>query len=300
MTPTTTASATPPLGICFVPTIPPERLVEMARTADASGLHELWVWEDCFKQSGIASAAVALAVTSRIRVGIGLLPAPLRNVALTAMELATLERQFPGRLIAGVGHGVQSWMDQVGVRPASPLTLLEEYAVALRRLLGGETVSTAGRYVQLDQVALDWPPSPPPPLMLGGDGPKSVAQAARLGDGNLLSAAPSTEQITDLVRLVRQHTDDPGHAIVATQIAATGPGAQERVDREVPKWGKTPAPGIGVAGDAATIAADVRRLSSLGVTTVVIQPTEDEPDLLGFIRFLGQEVRPLVRSTEPV
>ena len=296
MTDTTTP---PPLGICFVPTIPPERLVEVACAVEESGLDELWVWEDCFKQSGIASAAVALAVTGRIRVGIGLLPVPLRNVALTAMELATLERQFPGRLIAGVGHGVQSWMDQVGARARSPLTLLEEYAVALRGLLAGETLSTEGEYVRLDQVKLDWPPNPPPPLMIGGDGPKSVAQAARLGDGNLLSAARSTEQITDVVSLVRQHTDDPRHAIVATQIAATGPGARERVDREVPKWATTPAPGIGVAGDAAAIAADVRRLTSLGVTTVVIQPTEDEPDLPGFIRFLGQEVRPLLGSAEP-
>ncbi len=283
-----------PLGICFVPTIAPERLVDIAQAADESGLDELWVWEDCFKQSGIASAAVALAVTSRIKVGIGLLPVPLRNVAITAMELATLERQFPGRLIPGVGHGVQSWMAQVGVKPTSPLTLLEEYAGALRRLLAGESVTTRGEYVQLDQVQLDWPPSPAPPLMIGGEGPKSVAQAARLGDGNLLSAAPSTEQITDLVAIVRENTDDPNHAVVATQIGATGDGAAERVGREVPKWGKTPAEGIGVAGDAATFAADVERLAALGVTTVIIQPTEDEPDLLGLIRFLGQEVRPLL------
>ncbi len=286
--------SSPPLGFCFVPTIAPERLTDLARAVEASGLDELWVWEDCFKQSGVASAAVALAVTGRIRVGIGLLPAPLRNVALTAMELATLERQFPGRLIAGVGHGVQSWMAQVGARARSPLTLMEEYSTALRRLLDGETVSVEGEYVQLDQVALDWPPSPPPPLMLGGEGPKSVAQAARLGDGNLLSAAPSSEQITDLVALVRAHTDDPDHAVVATQIVATGADATERVAAEVPKWGKEPAPGIGVGGDAETIAADVRRLVGLGVTTLIFQPTEDEPDLLGLVRFLGEEVKPLV------
>ncbi len=73
------------------------------------------------------------------------MPAPLRNVALTAMEVATLARIFPGRVIAGVGHGVQEWMAQVGGRVASPLTLLEEYAVALRRLLHGERVTVTGR-----------------------------------------------------------------------------------------------------------------------------------------------------------
>jgi hypothetical protein len=45
---------------------------------------------------------------------------------------------------------------------------------------------------------------------------------------------------------------------------------------------------------SAVIAAAVRRLGSFGVTTVVIQATADEPDLDGFIAFLGHEVRPLL------
>jgi alkanesulfonate monooxygenase SsuD/methylene tetrahydromethanopterin reductase-like flavin-dependent oxidoreductase (luciferase family) len=102
----------------------------------------------------------------------------LRNVALAAMELATLERLFPGRLVVGVGHGVQAWMAQAGARVQSPLTLLEEYATALRRLLDGERVSVEGRYVRLDDVALDWAPATAPPLMLGGVGPRSLALAA--------------------------------------------------------------------------------------------------------------------------
>ena len=56
---------------------------------------------------------------------------PLRNVALTAMEIATLARLFPGRLTVGVGHGVLDWMSQVGGRVESPMTLLREYTAAL-------------------------------------------------------------------------------------------------------------------------------------------------------------------------
>ena len=56
------------------------------------------MWEDCFSESGIATATAMLAATSRVTLGIGLLPVPLRNVALTAMELATVSRLFPGRL----------------------------------------------------------------------------------------------------------------------------------------------------------------------------------------------------------
>lgn len=150
MTPTASQRPTvPTLGLAFVPSLPPERLKSLALTAEDNGFDQLWVWEDCFKQSSIASAATALAWTSRLQVGIGLMPVPLRNVALAAMELATLTRMFPGRLVAGIGHGVQAWMEQVGARPASPLTLLREYAVAMRRLLEGETVTCTGQYVRL-------------------------------------------------------------------------------------------------------------------------------------------------------
>jgi alkanesulfonate monooxygenase SsuD/methylene tetrahydromethanopterin reductase-like flavin-dependent oxidoreductase (luciferase family) len=132
------------LGTVFVPQLPPERLRDLARVADDAGLAELWLWEDCFWASGIASAAAVLAWTERLHVGVGLLPVPLRNVALAAMEVATLHRMFPHRVSIGVGHGVQDWMAQVGARVESPMTLLREHLTALRALLRGEQVSTDG------------------------------------------------------------------------------------------------------------------------------------------------------------
>ena len=183
MTPTTT----PALGVVLVPTLPPEALRPLAAAADRH-LDELWLWEDCFKESAIAAAGAALAWTERVRVGIGLAPVPLRNVALLAMELATLHRLFPGRLLPGIGHGVQDWMGQVGARAASPLTLLREYAEALRLLLDGHEVTVSGRYVSLDRVRLDWPPEPGTPLLVGGTGPRTLELAGRVGDGILIGS----------------------------------------------------------------------------------------------------------------
>ena len=112
------------VGAVFLPLFPPVRLRSGAVAADRAGLAQLWLWEDCFWESGVASAAAALAWTERLQVGVGLLPVPLRNVAITAMELATLHRLFPGRPVVGVGHGVLDGMGQVGARVESPLTLL--------------------------------------------------------------------------------------------------------------------------------------------------------------------------------
>src|SRR5882757_7736093 len=160
------------LGAVFRPQLPPERLRSVVRLADASGLEELWLWEDCFREGGISAAAAALAWSERVRIGVGLLPVPLRNVAITAMEAATLYRLFPGRVILGVGHGVQDWMGQVGARAESPVTLLREHLDALRALLRGERLTTDGRYVKLDDVALDWPPATAPAVFSGAVGPR--------------------------------------------------------------------------------------------------------------------------------
>lgn len=281
------------LGFVFTPAMPPERLRPVARAVEAAGLDELWVWEDCFTESGIASAALALGATERITVGIGLLPAPLRNVALTAMELATLERAIPGRLIGGIGHGVQSWMEQVGARVASPVTLLREYATALRGLLAGERVSVDGRYVRLDGVALGWPPEAAPPLMIGGGGPVTLRLAAELGDGVLLANTLTLDEVDAAAAIAR-----PGKPLVLTVITATGDRAAERVDADLRAWrvdADQQRQGYAVAsGDAASIAAHLLDLAARGVTNLAIEATRDEPDVDGLIAFLGREVRPLL------
>lgn len=189
------------IGLIFPPHQPPERLRDTALAAETAGLDDLWVWEDCFAESGIASSAIALESTSTITVGLGLMPTPFRNVALTAMEVATLARIYPGRFVPGIGHGVLDWMGQIGARARSPLTLLDEYATALRALLHGDEVTTKGQYVSLDAVRLQWPPLDVPPLLIGGRGPKTIALAGRLADGIILAAPTPLDEQRTTVRI---------------------------------------------------------------------------------------------------
>jgi len=212
---------TPVVGVVFRPQSPPEELGDVARYADEAGVPELWLWEDCFLESGIATAAASLAWTQRLTVGVGLFPAPLRNPALLAMELATLERLFPGRLTATVGHGVRDWMVQVGNAPRSQMTLLGEYVDAVRALLAGEPVTASGDYVNLDAVQLEWLSTTRPLLLVGARGPKTVALAAERSDGVLLDSV--ADEAT--VRLARDRVDEcrsaagiPGRGVVAVYV----------------------------------------------------------------------------------
>ncbi|MGH3727689.1 MAG: LLM class flavin-dependent oxidoreductase [Micromonosporaceae bacterium] len=286
------------LGAVSLPQLPPEQLRDLARLADDVGLEELWLWEDCFWTSGVASAAAVLASTARVRVGVGLLPVPLRNVAVTAMELATLYRLFGDRVDVGVGHGVQDWMAQVGARVDSPLTLLAEHLTALRALLRGEQVTVAGRYVQLDAVALDWPPVTAPTVYAGATGPRSLRLAGEVADGTILTASTSPDGVREARRLLDQGREAAArterHPVVVYLLAATGPGAVERVAAEQRSHPGGPVPDTGVAGDADTVAEAVRRWAEAGADTVVLQPTVDDPDPAGFVRFVAEQVRPLV------
>ncbi|MGW4986731.1 LLM class flavin-dependent oxidoreductase [Streptomyces mirabilis] len=286
------------LGVVFRPQLPPERLRAVARAADDAGLEELWLWEDCFLEGGISAAAAALAWTERVRVGVGLLPVPLRNVAVTAMEAATLHRMFPGRAILGVGHGVQDWMGQVGARAESPVTLLREHLDALRALLRGERVSTDGRYVKLDGVALDWPPATAPEVLAGAGGPRSLRLSGAAADGTVLTAATGPEGVRRARRLIDEGRESAGrtdhHRVVVYLHTATGPDAAARLRAEIEANGEVPLPEHGVAGDAGAVAKAVQRLAEAGADTVVLQPTADEPDPEAFVRFAAEEVRPLV------
>jgi alkanesulfonate monooxygenase SsuD/methylene tetrahydromethanopterin reductase-like flavin-dependent oxidoreductase (luciferase family) len=252
----------------FPPSQPPERIGPVAAAADAAGLAQLWVWEDCFSESGIATAAAMLAMTSRLPVAIGLLPVPLRNVALTAMELATLARLFPGRLTAGIGHGVLDWMSQVGARAESPLTLLREYTAALSALLRGETVTVHGRYVQLEDVALDWPPAVAPPLLVGGVRPRTVALAGELADGVIISSGRSPAEIRATVGHFQAGRGGPGDVVVFTSASAASP--------------------------AKDIAAMVSEYAAAGATHVAVNAAEEDADLVGFVELLARDVAPLL------
>ncbi|MGI5428359.1 LLM class flavin-dependent oxidoreductase [Streptomyces sp. CA-179760] len=288
------------LGAVFRPQLAPERLRSVARMADDTGLEQLWLWEDCFREGGISTAAAALAWTENVRIGVGLLPVPLRNVAITAMEAASLHRMFPDRAIISVGHGVQDWMGQVGARAESPVTLLREHLVALRALLRGERVTTEGRYVKLDDVALDWPPTGNPVgVLAGATGPRSLRLTGEAADGTILTAATNAEGVRKARQLIDEGREAAGrgsgpHPVVVYLLTATGSGAADRLRAELADEKLEDVPDLGVAGDAGAVAKAVGRLAEAGADTVVLQPTGDEPDPEGFVRFVAEEVRPLV------
>lgn len=183
------------IGLVLGSTVGPEDLVPAARRAESAGFDELWLSEDFFFSGGIAGAEIVLSATGSIRVGLGVVSAVVRHPALLAMELATLARAHPGRVLPGIGLGVPAWMRQMGVLPASPLTAVRECLSMVQRLLAGEHVTEAGDVFSADDVHLVYPPTGPLPIRLGVTGPKMLQLSGELADGSILSVAAGTEYV---------------------------------------------------------------------------------------------------------
>ena len=165
----------------------PERLGAGRREAEDLGFDEVWVSEDFFFSGGIAGAALALAATRHIRIGLGVVSALVRHPALLAMELATLSRAAPGRLVPGIGLGVPSWMGQMGLDHASPLTVIRECVTIVRALLDGEEVHHDGRTFSLHDAHLVHPPDERLRFQLGVIGPNLLGLSGEVADGTVLS-----------------------------------------------------------------------------------------------------------------
>ncbi|WP_280417928.1 LLM class flavin-dependent oxidoreductase [Nocardia carnea] len=183
------------IGLLLASGTPPERIAEISRNAERTGFHELWLPEDYFFLGGVSGAAIALSATREIPVGIGVMASTVRHPAVTAMEIATLARAYPNRILPGIGHGIPAWIGQMGLTPRSPMAALRESLTSIRALLGGESVSVEGKAFTLRDVALTHAPGTHVPLYTGVLGDKGIALTGELADGLLVSALSPVEYV---------------------------------------------------------------------------------------------------------
>ncbi|MCO5973692.1 LLM class flavin-dependent oxidoreductase [Actinoallomurus soli] len=229
---TDTTPARGRVGVMLPRDVPVRDVLPYARRAEELGFDQVWVVEDLGWRGGIAQAGAVLAGTAGITVGIGIMPAGARNVCFAAMELATLAQLYPGRLIAGIGHGMPDWMRQAGAWPASPLTLLKEYTTALRLLMRGEPGPAGGRYVRCEGVVITETPDIVPPVVLGVRGPRSQAAAGEVADGLLLAEPAVPAYIASSLRHLGSAFDASTFEVVtydATAVADDEDTALARV-----------------------------------------------------------------------
>lgn len=134
----------------------------------------------------LPALAAAATVTERVALSTMVLNNELRHPAVLANEAAMVAELSGGRFTLGIGAGhAQDEHDAIGVplpAPAERVARLEESVVALRRLLAGEVVTTAGPSLRLTGAAASPIPSHAVPLLVGGGSLPVLRVASRHAD----------------------------------------------------------------------------------------------------------------------
>jgi alkanesulfonate monooxygenase SsuD/methylene tetrahydromethanopterin reductase-like flavin-dependent oxidoreductase (luciferase family) len=215
------------------------------------------------------------------------MPAPLRNPALLAMEVAALARLFPGRFAAGIGHGVSEWMAQVGAATPNKLALLGETIVAVRGLLRGSEVTVEGTEVNIRALRLVHPATEPPPVLAGVVRPRSLALSGRVADGTIIAEGHGPDDLPGLLAHIEKGREDGrDHELVVFTFLCVDADPRARSAEVLAgqaAWlGVAPEELHLAGGSAATSAEQVRALWTAGARTVVLRPIGDDP--LGQVR----------------
>jgi len=125
----------------------------------------------------LVSAAEA---TKHLRVGTNVLNNDFRHPILVAREAATIDLLTDGRLQLGLGAGsIRSGLNFD--RGRTRVERLSEAVTIIKGLLSGEKVTFSGRHYRVMRHAIAPIPvqKPHPPILIGGNGPRLLALAAR-------------------------------------------------------------------------------------------------------------------------
>lgn len=134
----------------------PHAMLDIGRAADEQGWDGLFLWDHVLPpvpgEWDIADPWVMLAAvagaTRRIRLGPLVTPLPRRRIAKLAREAVTLDHLSNGRLIQGLGLGVDTGREYSAFgEPVDPVhrgKILDEGAELLTRLWSGEVIQHQG------------------------------------------------------------------------------------------------------------------------------------------------------------
>ena len=126
-----------------------------AQYAEERGFEAVWQAESRLVRDAIVPMAAFAAVTSRVKIGSGVINNWTRNIGLLAATFLTIDDLAPNRMICGLGAWWDPLAKQVGIERRKPLKAMRETIEVMRRLLNMERVTFHGEFHHVDGIELD-------------------------------------------------------------------------------------------------------------------------------------------------
>jgi probable F420-dependent oxidoreductase len=201
----------------------PDTLTRRARIAEEAGFESLWVGDHIAlplnggdpptqpRLEAVTAITYMAALTSRVRLALGVIVLPQRQPVLLAKQLASIDTLSKGRLTVGIGVGyLEPELRALGASLADRGARTDEYLAAMRALWNEPTPSFKGQFVSFDGVVQRPRPvqRPHPPIVVGGHSPSAYRRAVQTANGWYgweLDLARTTQALAELREVGRRH-----------------------------------------------------------------------------------------------
>jgi len=208
----------------------PENCIEIAESAERLGYSSLWTFQRLLSpvtmdgQQWLPSAyhsvldplsvlSFVAARTSRVRLGVAVINAPLIAPVQLAKVATTIDRLSNGRLDLGIGAGwIPDEFAAVGALFERRGAQMSEYISALDACWAGGVSSFEGEFTALPASVIAPAPvqRPRPQVLMGGAAPAALRRAGRLADGWVSASSTDLNTVGQSIEIVRMAAIDAG------------------------------------------------------------------------------------------
>jgi alkanesulfonate monooxygenase SsuD/methylene tetrahydromethanopterin reductase-like flavin-dependent oxidoreductase (luciferase family) len=272
-------------------------MIERAAAANRAGLASLFIGDQHVSPTPYYQNTPMLG---RLLAEWGAAPAgclfllPLWHPVLVAEQIGTLAAIAEGPFImqCGLGWGEDRFA-AMGANFRTRPSAFEEALDIVRRLLAGETVSSARRF-RISEARLALRPAEPVDVWIGASAPPAIDRAARLAEGWIASPGLTPAEARSQADLYRErcaaHGRQPGAVVLRRDVyVGESPAEAQGVLQQALSQGYRAAPPQAlVAGSAAEVAERFRRYGEMGYTDILIRHlTNDQSKVLGSLARLA-------------
>jgi probable F420-dependent oxidoreductase len=303
------------IGLClphFGRPIETDRLLEVARLAEARGLDALWVTDHVivpedlhiiYKEDMLDPLAVLpwlAGVTRRIALGTSVIILPYRSPLPVAKLLASVDVLSGGRLVFGAGVG---WMEgefaALGVPFAERGRRTDEALELIRAVWTTRRPEIETRRHRLRGVVASPLPlqKPHPPIWIGGGSEAAFRRVARLGDGwHATATTPEAfRRGAEAVRRAWAEAGRTGEPVLSVRLPFWIDGIHRPAADMSFLRGR-----YAVHGRLPEIVETLRQFAALGCRHAALDVSlTTYPAILETVEALGSEVRPALAAPSP-
>ena len=281
---------------------------------EQGGVDSIWQNDRLVSRTPVLECMTALAAiagrTRRIKFGVNVIAAAMRDPVLLAKQCATIDVLSEGRMLPGFGIGSPrgaEW-DALHLDRTTRGRKTDEALEIISRLWKGETLTYEGKHFQLTNASI----SPLPvqsdlPMWIGGSSDAAVRRTAKYGTG-WQAGSETPETVGKVIAAIKDAVAKAGRSIDEDHYGAAftyrfgdrdDPGVAKAMESFAARTGRD-ASALFVFGDAGAIVERIARYVENDASKFILRPAaEGDEDMYGQTKRFVEEVLPRMAERWP-